>query len=328
MKKYLLVSPFNGFGGASQALKEAGFNIVKTYVSEVDKYANMVYFKNFPDAIQLGDVTQIETTTLQKIREYADSIGAEIIFIGGSPCQGFSIIGKRKGSTTECGIDVTSLKQYLQLKKEEFQFNGQSYLFWEYVRMKKILKPEWWLLENVNVSSEWLPMFNLTMGVDALKINSSDFSAQNRPRMYWTNIQVNTEYPICRDMISDILDDDAIFTNDVPNWLNKNRGNSNKKRIDLLQNKNSKASCLTASMYKGQVAMFCTNEKQEIHRYSMSELERLQTLPIGYTGGVSPTQRMKMLGNGFTVGAIKHIVKNIEVGKVKLIQTSLFEVAS
>jgi DNA (cytosine-5)-methyltransferase 3A len=74
------------------------------------------------------------------------------------------------------------------LKEEGFEFDGQSYLFWEYVRVWKAIQPKYFFLENVRVTKKWLPMFNEAMGVEPIMINSSLMSAQNRVRFYWTNI--------------------------------------------------------------------------------------------------------------------------------------------
>ena len=72
-----------------------------------------------------------------------------------------------------------------------------------------------------------------------------------------------------------------------------------------------KASCLTASMYKGQISSFCKNEIGEIYKFTPNDCEILQAVPIDYTKTVSDTQRYKMLGNGWTVDVIAHIFKNI-----------------
>ena len=103
-------------------------------------------------------------------------------------CQNFSFAGKRNGMTTTDNIEIITLEQYLKLKSEGFEFDGQSYLFWEYVRILKELKPKYFLLENVIMAKEWEVIISRTLGIAPIRINSALVSAQNRDRLYWTNI--------------------------------------------------------------------------------------------------------------------------------------------
>jgi DNA (cytosine-5)-methyltransferase 3A len=173
-----VLSLFDGMSCGQLALDRLDIKVDNYFASEVDKYAIQVAKKNYPNTKHIGDIRDIDPSTLPKID----------LLIGGSPCQGFSVSGKMKGSSTKSGIDVTSLEQYLQLKEQGFEFDGQSYLFWEYVRIWKAVKPKYFFLENVRVTKKWLPMFNEAMGVEPIMINSALVSAQNRVRYYWTNI--------------------------------------------------------------------------------------------------------------------------------------------
>ncbi len=187
----VIVSLFDGPSGARVALdRVTHLNVLRYYSSEIDKYAIQVADYNYPEDIpyRLGDVTKVDGHGL--LREIRKDFGdVSILLIGGSPCQGFSVSGKMKGSSTACGIDVVSLAQYLRLKKMGFEFDGQSYLFWEYARVRMEINPDYFLLENVRVTKKWLPMFSRAMGVEPLMIDSKLVSAQNRKRYYWTNIQ-------------------------------------------------------------------------------------------------------------------------------------------
>ena len=190
----VVISLFDGLSGARLALDQIDtLNVLRYYSSEIDKYALQVADHNHPqDApYRLGTVVDIDPKALQS--EIYEVFGNEtkILLVGGSPCQGFSMAGKLKGSSTKEGIDVTELQQYLDLKREGFEFDGQSYLFWEYVRIKNAIEPDFWLLENVRVTKKWLPMFNKAMEVEPIFINSKVLSAQSRPRFYWTNIPVS-----------------------------------------------------------------------------------------------------------------------------------------
>jgi DNA (cytosine-5)-methyltransferase 3A len=164
--------------GCQIALKELGVKVDNYYASEVDKHAIQVTMHNFPNTIQLGDVTKINTSTLPEIQ----------LLAGGSPCQSFSFAGKRKGMSTTCSTEILTLDHYLQLKEEGFEFEGQSYLFWEYMRILKEVKPKYFLLENVEMGEKWEKILSKAIGMNGIHINSALVSAQNRKRIYWTNI--------------------------------------------------------------------------------------------------------------------------------------------
>ena len=108
--------------------------------------------------------------------------------IGGSPCQSFSFAGKRKGMSTKCETEILTLEHYLELKNEGYEFEGQSYLFWEYMRLLNEVKPKYFLLENVIMGEKWEKVLSKAIGVNPIEINSALVSAQNRRRLYWTNI--------------------------------------------------------------------------------------------------------------------------------------------
>jgi DNA-cytosine methyltransferase len=161
-----------------QALNRSGFKIDKYFASEIDKYAIKVTMSNYPETIQLGTVVNVNGFDLPKID----------LLIGGSPCQSFSFAGKRKGMSTKCETEILTLEHYLELKNEGFEFEGQSYLFWEYMRLLNETKPKYFLLENVVMGEKWEKVLSRAIGVNGIHINSALVSAQNRKRIYWTNI--------------------------------------------------------------------------------------------------------------------------------------------
>jgi len=181
-----ILSLFDGMSCGQIAFKKLGVKVNKYYASEIDKPAITQTQHNFKDTIQLGNVKDIDVSKLEKID----------ILIGGSPCQSFSFAGKRKGMATKCEIEITRLEQYIELKSQGFEFEGQSYLFWEYIRIltaiRKYNPGVLFLLENVEMGKKWERVLSGAIGVFGVHINSALVSAQNRKRIYWTNIKVKS----------------------------------------------------------------------------------------------------------------------------------------
>ncbi len=193
-----VLSLFDGMSCGRIALEKAGIPVEVYISSEVDKYAIQVADKNHPqDAYsRMGDVRGVKAEHLPPID----------LLIGGSPCQSFSFAGKRKGMATKCDVDILSLEHYLQLKAEGFEFQGQSYLFWEYMRLLKETGAKYFFLENVVMSKKWEKILTDAIGVAPIMINSALVSAQNRKRLYWTNIP-GVEQPMDKGiLLQDILE--------------------------------------------------------------------------------------------------------------------------
>ncbi|QIG65027.1 hypothetical protein SJC10_39 [Bacteroides phage SJC10] len=197
------------------ALNELGMFPDKYYACEIDKFAIAQTKLNFPDTICLGDVTKLDVSKLEKID----------LLIGGSPCQSFSFAGKRVGMSTTDKEEIYTLDRYLELKEKGFQFEGESYLFWEYMRIltdiRKYNPNVLFLLENVEMGKKWEKVLSEAIGVYGVHINSALVSAQNRRRIYWTNIQtkrngqfgeLHSDIPQPADkgiLLKDILEDEV-----------------------------------------------------------------------------------------------------------------------
>lgn len=297
MHRKVGVSLFNGIGVGFQACKELNIHLDTMISSEINEQSITVNQHHFPDTIQIGDITKVNLEELKQL------LGDVYIVMGGSPCTNFSFAGKRNGMTTITHEKITTLKRYLQLKKEGFQFTGQSYLFWEFVLSVKILKPKYFFLENVNMSKEWESVITNELGVLPIRINSNLVSGQNRNRLYWTNIP-NVSQPI---------DEGIEFSNLIGGKSCAFRGRKlydNNYYTQVFQyTKNNKSNCLVT---KGKTNMV-QRPNGTIEHLTPTEFEILQTLPIGYTkvNGVCNTKRKEMIGNSWTLDVIKHIFQNM-----------------
>jgi len=325
-----VLSLFDGMSCGQIALNRLGIKVDKYYASEIDKYAIQITQKNYPDTIQVGDITKLNPNDFKDID----------LIMAGSPCQGFSFAGK-------------------QLAFDD----PRSALFFEFIRLLKAIKPRYFLLENVRMKKEYLEVITEQVsqcypnqGNDLFKnrlepilINSALVSAQSRRRYYWTNIprikQPEDRGIVLRDILETSTDEKPVKDTE--------RNQSHYRNTD------DKALCMTATMYKGAgnngmtlvpqkpkqvgVAIDIKGHEQIKRVYSPDgksptvttcggghrepkiitsnyhwrkltplECERLQTAPDNYTEGVSNTQRYKMLGNGWTVDVICHILKNME----------------
>jgi len=170
------LSLFDGISCGQEALKRAGISTRIFLASEIEKYPKMITRKNHPLTVQLGDVTKV----------VADDLPHVNLLMGGSPCQGFSFAGK-------------------QLNFDD----PRSALFFEFVRLLKECKPDYFLLENVMMKQEYQDIISEHLGVEPVMINSALVSAQNRKRLYWTNIPRVSVPDDLQINLVDVLEEDA-----------------------------------------------------------------------------------------------------------------------
>lgn len=254
-KQENVLSLFNGMGCVWLALEEAGVKVGKRYSSEIEKYPNHANDTLYPDTIQLGDVRNVDVSKLEPISFIA----------GGSPCQSFSFAGKRKGMATKCEIEILSLEHYIELKEQNFEFEGQSYLFWEYIRIitdiRKYNPDVKFLLENVIMGAKWQKVITQAIGINPIRINAALVSAQSRDRLFWTNIYTEQQglfgdlkcmIPQPKDqgiLLKDILETDVadkyFLSEKMLNWLNRHseKRGTRFKQLDGFQ----KGSCVTTT---------------------------------------------------------------------------------
>lgn len=313
-----VLSLFDGMSCGRIALDRAGIEVTNYFASEVDKYAMKVSTTNYPCIIQVGDVTKIDVSSLPKID----------LLIGGSPCQGFSLAGK------QVAFD-----------------DPRSVLYFEYERIlnqiREINPDIKFLLENVKMKQEFKDIITERLGVEPIAINSNLVSAQNRYRLYWTNLEIPTivnkkEYLV--DILETEVNDKYFIKSGRLKWLTA-FGELKEKKGYVSFNP-TKAKCLTVrgepswnttyilqwpyGSNKGgcravdgktpamTVSSWPNNnlllKDGSVRKLTPIECERLQTVPDNYTNSVSDAQRYKMLGNGWTIDVIASIFKSLKKG--------------
>ena len=303
-----VLSLFDGMSCGQIALDQLGIKVNKYYASEIDKYAIAVAKENYPNTIHVGDITQLDPKDFKNID----------LILAGSPCQGFSFAGK-------------------QLAFDD----PRSALFFEFIRLLKAIKPKYFLLENVRMKQQYLDVITQQVSecypehegndlfdskIEPILINSASLSAQSRQRLYWTNIPNVRQPEDLGIVLKDILEDEVekhylAGKNLIENYQGGNQLNPNyKSQANTIHDKNKKSGAICAGTHgyaNGYVETKPIKVGMNIENLSWRkltplEVERLQTVPDNYTASVSDTQRYKMLGNGWTVGVIAHILTNME----------------
>lgn len=344
-----VLSLFDGISCGYLALKKAGIQIDNYYASEIEPNAIKVAKSNNPDIIELGDVTKVSYKDGVLYTENATyDVGTIDLVCGGSPCTNFSSIGYANGMVSG-DVEILTLEQYLQLKSDGVVFDGQSYLFWEFIRILNEVKPKYYLLENVVMAKKWETIITNALGVQPLRIDSALMSAQHRPRLYWTNIN-DVKQPEDKNIVlDDILNKNAdkrdvsyclTVQRSFPRMIAKygyipsrfnayNASIINDKACALSRGSMITSSCATLLFVKdkdgihdvksgilnGKFPTKLKDGRYNIRRLDLTEIERLQNLPDGYTNVPSiPNQkRVEMIGNGWTVDVIAHIFSFMEV---------------
>ena len=308
-----VISIFDGMSGGQIALKEVGIDFKNYFASEIEPSSIKITKYNFPNTIHIGDVRNISYKNgILKTDNGEYNIGKVGLLIGGSPCQNFSFIGNKKGMTTKEGIEITTLEQYLKLKKEGFEFQGQSYLFWEYIRLKKEMNPTNFFLENIKMSKKWKDIFSNIVGLEPIFINSSLVSFASRPRYYWTDIvpqDFNIEDKGLK--LKDNLDNNLPFREVIPTFYKKW---GDKQRIDKGVNwvGNEKLNCLTTKLCHTNQYLF-NEDYSKMRMLSIDEARRAQTIPDWYDYSViSKTDFEKCVGNGWTIDVIVEFFNHLK----------------
>lgn len=292
-----VLSLFDGISCGRVALERAGVKVDKYYASEIDKYAIQVSQKNWPDIIQVGDITKLKGEDFKDID----------LIIGGSPCQDLSNYKYDRG-------DVKGLE------------GEKSSLFYHYIRLLKEIKPKYFLLENVaSMDNKWKDLMSEIIGVQPIMINSNLVCAAERKRYYWTNIpnviQPDDKNIKLKDIVlpADKIEDKYWY--DKPFTYN---GDDKKVQCTLdikiqrhgkeVYNLNGKCNTILCDGNGGNL-MKKVYQDGRCRKLTPLEYERLQTLPDNYSSNVSNSRRYTAIGNGWTVDVIAHILKNIPLAQ-------------
>lgn len=288
LSNLVVLSLFDGISCGQLALNKVRAKFIYL-ASEVNPISIRITQVNNPDTQQLGDVRHIDGYRLR---------GIVNLLIGGSPCQCFSMAGTRKGMTTKTKVEVLSLTDYLKLKSEGFEFEGESYLFWEFVRLLKEIQPQYFLLENVRMTKKWAKIISNALGVEPISINSKVATGQSRLRLYWTNIPY-TPIEDKRIVLGDVVLG-AVTGAGRHGEKNKTDVGCNWPQGDFKYQPENKSYCVVTGggRYK--------NTQGVIKWFTAENCEALQTIPIGYTAvdNISKTKRIKTIGNGWTIDVL------------------------
>lgn len=272
-----VLSLFDGISCGRVALYKNKINVSTYYSSEINKNAIKISSYHFPTIKQLGDINDWKEWNIYE----------PDLIIGGSPCQGFSQEGKMLNFS-----------------------DPRSRLFFTFVDILKFYKPKYFLLENVFMKKEWQDIISDNLEVSPITINSNLFSAQNRKRLYWTNIPIDMNIVDKKLVFKDIEDHNE---QNYKYWSDdqmKKFYNKEYVRKDYYKvvDRNEKVGCLMAQFGHNEPKTWHNNRLRKLTRL---EWERLQTVPDGYTDQVSVKQAKECLGNGWTVDVIAHIFKGL-----------------
>lgn len=273
-----VLSLFDGMSCGQIALERANIKVNNYYAAEIKKHAIECTQHNYPNTIQLGDVTKIESNKLPKID----------LLIGGSPCQDFSRANKERK-----GVEGT-----------------KSSLFFEYIRLLNELKPTYFLLENVIMSDYNYYFISNELNCEPVRICGSLVSGALRDRLYWTNIppfsydltgRLISNIPQPKDKmitLQSILDSGIVYKR-KHTCLNTSSGVGGKQ--EYLKHRNNTTGMITL-IYE---------ENNIVRTVNQNELERLHNIPEGYTSILNQKKAGDLIGDGWTVDVVTHIFSHL-----------------
>lgn len=286
-----VLSLCDGMSCGQIALERAGIKVDKYFASEIKEIGIKVTKANYPDTIHIGDVTKISYKDGVLYTENGNFVVGHIdLVMFGSPCQTFSI----------------AMKTELRIGLEDKQKSG---LFLECFRILQEVNPTFFLMENVaRMKKEDENFITKLMGVEPIRINSKLVSPQLRDRLYWTNIP-NVTIPNDKKMkLQDVL---------TSGYTDREKARA------LLVSDSRPLTTKTRMLHRYRNTGFTTliweeKDNDETVRYmNQTELERCQTVPEGYTKCLTRNEAADVLGDGWTVDVIAHILQHLQMARIK-----------
>ncbi len=279
MNSINVLSLFDGISCGQIALERSGININNYFASEIDQTAIKITQKNYPNTIQVGDITKLRKKILPQID----------LLIGGSPCQGFSSMGN-----------------HLNFEDK------RSYLFFEYVRILKELNPKYFLLENVHMKKEWIAIISNHLQTLPIEINGDLLSASRRRRLFWSNI------PNLTQPKDKLITFDDINTNNQ-DWIDPETIKRMAKwmkpvlKATTINNKEKLYCLLTKYNSCTSSAILIKHETKNKYRHlTPVEAAMALTIPINHVTGVSKIQYGLLFGNAWTVDVVVHMLNQLK----------------
>jgi site-specific DNA-cytosine methylase len=282
-KKINVLSLFDGMSCGQIALNKVGIEYENYFASEIKPHAIQVTQHNYPNTVQVGDITKLNGKDLPKID----------LLIGGSPCQDFSRANR----------------------KQEGLEGEKSGLFWEYIRLLKETNPTYFLLENVRMKQEWQDIISEELGVKPVRINSSLVSGAMRDRFYWTNIPMDGLPQDKGILLSDIID--TGFTEREKCLCLLESYSRPMKTPSKIARRYFKYGFWQVifkdeETYKRLKEDYELATQEDVRYLNKEEMERAQTVPVGYTELLSRNDAACLLGDGWTVDVIVHIFEGLK----------------
>ena len=269
------------------ALDKLGIKVDEYYAAEIKPIAIKVTKDNYPDTIHIGDVNKVRFENGVLYTEDGEyNVGHIDLMAFGSPCQSFSQAMK------------TDMRIGLEDKK-------RSGLFLECYRVFQEVKPTYFLMENVgSMKNEDRDFISKLMGVEPIRINSKLVGPALRDRYYWTNIPNVTQPEDKHIMLQDIL---------TSGYTGREKARA------LLVSDSRPLTTKERMLHRYRDTGFTTliwEEKgndNSVRYMNQTELERCQTVPEGYTKCLTRNEAANVLGDGWTIDVITHILKNMEI---------------
>lgn len=322
MEAINVFSGFDGYRGCRIILDRLNVPVNEYYSCEIDKHAITIGRKNYPDCVEVGDITQVNMFDLDPIDLYSM----------GFPCPNLPMQGNKEGMTTIEGVEVVSLEQYLKLKSEGFEFKGQSWLFWEGIRCLRdaqSINPNLkFIIENVMMEDKWADLITKELGVKPVKSDAGDVLPALRPRIYWANwdlkpLKKETETSTIKSiMVSEdesfehTYMDYARFDSLVPSG-NKGEGKAkplfhkpSRRQGYQIFDMNWKLECIDTCGGGGRTPFIMLDSGLARYAHPI-ELERCVGLDDNYTAGIKFGPRKKLIGNGWALLVMESYLQDL-----------------